>query len=254
MRQLTVAEVQAFLSRLLRTGIQLSKAAYAWFREQPNKVRVPIAVALALFLIWIVWPSKPSPASAATDPHADEMVFDPNAEGADPSWGEVVTISSSEVRDLTQKADRLGEEFPRVLARLQQHNRKVSNLLGYSDQVWKKHVQQTFHDARTPTLFYELAKDEVGTVNKFEKIVVSYQLQMAAEFINTRVAAAKVYLVGGKARVGDKLFIATISAWVKERSEYLDGQDQKMAEFDRLWAKEPKEASTPPRWSTTRPF
>lgn len=240
MRQLTVAEVQAFLSRLLRTGIQLSKAAYAWFREQPNKVRVPIAVALALFLIWIVWPSKPSPASAATDPHADELVFDPASDGADPAWGEVVTISSSEVRDLTQRADRLAIEFPKMLTRLNQHGQRIQSVIGVSKQVWEKHVNQSFRSGKTPDLYYELVKDEVGTLNRFEKLIGQFQQEMATRLINDRVAAAKVFLIGGKARIGDRLFIRTISAWVDERNAYLDDQEKKLAEFNTLWAMESK--------------
>lgn len=213
--------------------------AWRWFRALSRRTEAAIGLPVLALLAWALWPSSqppivPAPApvvasvasAAANIPFA---LYDPTEEGAPPEWSQDAAVGSREVRELVERIERLMREAQRLSTRAPAYQQQVEQILAVKPLLWQKLVDRRFKDPAVGALWFDVAKDEVGLLNGFERMASSFKDLFVFTIIGSRIEMAKVYLIGGRARVGDVMFINAASKFVDEKNAFLDRQEPKVA-------------------------
>lgn len=149
--------------------------------------------------------------------------YDPNAEGADPAWSVPAQLSAAEVKGLIKELDALQQETWRLAARVQAKydELKVLDAEDVRQAVWQRAVGEGFKEPAVPLLYHEVMRDGSGILTGIATDMGHQADRQIFGFLNNRIAAAQVRLLGGRCLVGDKLFIkATANLISSKHTEY----------------------------------
>lgn len=151
-------------------------------------------------------------------------LFDPAADGADPSWSLPAELSTVEIQSMVSDVERLISDNARLVKRQQDFIEKIGNISSADVQnaMWGKLVAKNFRDKQLPLDWYDVCKDHVGPIGIFGAIPRYAELFGPQLVLGMRINTIKFNLLGGHANVGDVLFLKCFKSWVNYELQKLD--------------------------------
>lgn len=165
----------------------------------------------------------------------DVFLYDPNATDGLPEWSLPAALQGEEMQKLIASVDRLQGTADRVFPRLSAYNDNVAKVASpdIREALWKRLVGTGFKDPDLPKLWYQVAKDQVGLLNLFEKMGQEIMNATIGITIGVRLAAVKTRILGGQYVWGDVYFVRSLQGWVDSKTAFLDRQEPLLEEVVR---------------------
>lgn len=169
---------------------------------------------------------SPAPAASpgSTQPQlAPVLSITPGEEGADPKWSLPANLSSSEVQSFVRQIDLISDTTAKLVDAQQHYTKQMDRLLDKNvvDLMWPRLKGGGFKDQKLPSDWYEIVKDKDGTTGGELETTGGIMAQMAVLIpMSLRIPGMRVRAIGGRALVGDVLFLKAFQSYVDERNAY----------------------------------
>lgn len=237
-----VVRVWTFTAGLVRWRV------LPWFRARPRRLGYAAAILGGLMLVCYVAGSSgdsetagtqlnvasagPAPTSQPSTQPTDTF-YDPTAEGADPRWALPAELTEAEVKGLIAELDQLQRETRRLAGRVQAKydELKVLDAEDVRQAIWQRVTADGFKERKVPLLYHQVMRDGSGLLPGMATDVSHQADRQIFAFLNNRIAAAQVRLLGGQCLVGDKLFIKATAAMVAGKHAEYDELESKRNEL-----------------------
>jgi hypothetical protein len=187
-------------------------------RQNRHVVSQPPAVTANL-------PSDPS-AGSDQQPGADagngDMLYDSEAQGADPKWAEPANLTPDRAQQLGASTKKLESDIQIVVAQYSDLEEELNALADpkIQETLFERSTGPGFKDKELPKLWRNLSQDN-SMIGMAAHSLTAGGIDAALMAGELRLQSAKGDLIGGGLTLGDTLFIASFQKFVDRREAEL---------------------------------